>query len=353
MSMTYRPLGRTGLTVSTICLGTMTYGEQNTEADAFAQMDYALDHGVNFFDTAELYAIPPKAETQGRTETYIGNWFKARGNRNKVILASKVAGRDRGGMTWLRKDGSSPEVNKVQMIEALEGSLRRLQTDCIDLYQIHWPDRPMPWGSNPTAFKAKAYEGSENSMLEALETLQTFVKQGKIRFIGLSNESSWGAMQFLKLAEQHGLPRVETVQNAYNLLNRTYETGLAEISMREQVGLLAFSPLAQGYLTGKYLGGARPAGARSTLFNRGQRYETPNAEPAIRAYVDLAREIGWKAEELALSFVNSRPFLGANIIGATTMDQLRINIASIEKRMTEDIESRINAIHHIYCNPCP
>ena len=243
--------------------------------------------------------------------------------------------------------------HQKKMIEALEGSLRRLQTDCIDLYQIHWPDRPMPWGSNPTAFKAKAYEGSENSMLEALETLQTFVKQGKIRFIGLSNESSWGTMQFLKLAEKHGLPRVETVQNAYNLLNRTYETGLAEISMREQVGLLAFSPLAQGYLTGKYLNGARPAGARSTLFNRGQRYETPNAEPAIKAYVDLAHEIGWKPEELALSFVNSRAFLGSTIIGATTMDQLRINIASIEKRMTEDIENRINAIHHCYCNPCP
>ncbi|MEN9754222.1 MAG: hypothetical protein RLZ07_604 [Pseudomonadota bacterium] len=353
MSMTYRPLGRTGLSVSTICLGTMTYGEQNTEADAFAQMDYALDQGVNFFDTAELYAIPPKAETQGLTETYIGNWFKARGNRDKVILASKVAGRDRGGMTWLRKDGSSPEVTKEQMIEALEGSLRRLQTDCIDLYQIHWPDRPMPWGSNPTMFKAKTYEGSENSMLEALETLQLFVKQGKIRFIGLSNESSWGTMSFLHLAEKHGLPRVETVQNAYNLLNRTYETGLAEISMREQVGLLAFSPLAQGYLTGKYLNGARPEGARSTLFNRGQRYETPNAEPAIRAYVDLAREIGWKPEELALSFVNSRPFLGSTLIGATTMDQLKINIESISKPMTEELEIRINAIHHCFCNPCP
>ena len=356
--MLYRPLGRTGLSVSTICLGTMTYGEQNTEDEAFEQMDYALARGVNFFDTAELYAIPPKAETQGRTETILGNWFKARGTRDKVILASKVAGRDRGGMTWLRKDGSSPALTRAQMTEALEGSLRRLKTDVIDLYQLHWPDRPMPWGSNPTAFRAEAYEFGDHAvvdhaMMDALETLQDFVKQGKIRFIGLSNESPWGTMRFLHLAEKHGVPRIATVQNAYNLLNRTYETGLAEVSMREQVGLLAFSPLAQGYLTGKYLGGARPAGARSTLFNRGQRYETPNAEPAIRAYCDLARDIGWKPEELALSFVNSRPFLGANIIGATTMAQLTINIASIDKPMTQDLESRINEIHHRFCNPCP
>ncbi len=351
--MKYRPLGRTGLSVSTICLGTMTWGEQNTEAEAFAQMDYALDQGVNFFDTAELYAIPPKAETQGLTETYIGNWFAARGTRDKVILASKVAGRDRGGMTWLRKDGSSPEVTRAQMIEALDGSLRRLRTDYIDLYQIHWPDRPVPWGANPVAFKASTYQGAENSMLEALETLQDFVKAGKIRFIGLSNESSWGTMQFLHLAEKHGLPRVHTVQNAYNLLNRTYEVGLAEISMREQVGLLAFSPLAQGYLTGKYLDGARPAGARTTLFNRGQRYETPNAEPAIKAYVALAQENGLKPEELALAFVNSRSFLGANIIGATSMEQLRTNIASVGIPMTDELEARINAIHHRFCNPCP
>ena len=351
--MDYRPLGRTGLSVSAICLGTMTYGQQNTEAEAHEQMDYALAQGVNFFDTAELYAIPPRAETQGLTETYIGNWFKSRGNRDKVILASKVAGRDRGGMTWLRKDGRSPEVSRVQMIEALEGSLRRLRTDYIDLYQIHWPDRPMPWGSNPVAFKASTYQGAENSMLEALETLQEFVKAGKIRFIGLSNESSWGTMQFLHLAEKHGLPRVQTVQNAYNLLNRTYEVGLAEISLREEVGLLAFSPLAQGYLTGKYLDGARPAGARSTLFNRGQRYETPNAEPAINAYIALAREVGLKPEELALAFVNSRSYLGATIIGATTMDQLRTNIASVAVSMTDELEARINVIHHRFCNPCP
>jgi aryl-alcohol dehydrogenase-like predicted oxidoreductase len=337
--MIYRKLGRTGLDVSLICLGTMTWGEQNTEAEGHEQMDYALDQGVNFFDTAELYAIPPRAETQGATETIIGNWFQQRKNRDKVILASKVAGRDRGGMAYLRKGNILPEVNRAQMIEALDGSLKRLKTDYIDLYQIHWPDRPVPWGSNPMAFNAAAYEGPENSMLEALETMQEFVKAG--------------TMQFLKLSEMHNLPRVQTVQNAYNLLNRTYEPGLGEVSLREDVGLLAFSPLAQGYLTGKYLNGARPAGTRTTLFNRGQRYETPNAEPAIKAYCDLAKEAGLTPAQLALAFVNSRPFLGSNIIGATKMDQLKENIASVNIKMTPELEAKINAIHHRYCNPCP
>jgi aryl-alcohol dehydrogenase-like predicted oxidoreductase len=349
--MLYRKLGRTGLDVSTICLGTMTWGEQNTEAEAFEQMDYALTQGVNFFDTAEMYAIPPKAETQGRTETMIGHWFKARGNRDKVILASKVAGR--GAMNWLRKDGSNVEQTPAQMREAIENSLRRLQTDYIDLYQLHWPDRPMPWGSNPTAFKLETYQGHENSMLEILETLGTFVKEGKIRHVGLSNESAWGTMHYLALSDKHGLPRMASIQNAYNLLNRTYETALAEVSMREEAGLLAFSPLAQGYLTGKYLDGARPAGARTTLFNRGQRYQTPNAEPAIKAYVALAKEVGIRPEDLAQAFVNSRPFLGANIIGATSMEQLKIAIASIDIVMTPELEAKINAIHHTYCNPCP
>jgi aryl-alcohol dehydrogenase-like predicted oxidoreductase len=349
--MLYRELGRTGLNVSRICLGTMTWGEQNTEADGFEQMDYAVSRGVNFFDTAEMYAIPPKAETQGRTETIIGNWFKARGNRDKIILASKVAGR--GAMNWLRKDGSPVEQTPAQMREAIEGSLRRLQTDYIDLYQLHWPDRPMPWGSNPTTFKLETYQGQENSMLDILETLQRFVKEGKIRHVGLSNESAWGTMQYLALSEKHGLPRMASIQNAYNLLNRTYETALAEVSIREDIGLLAFSPLAQGYLTGKYLDGARPAGARTTLFNRGQRYQTPNAEPAIKAYVALAKEAGLRPEDLAQAFVNTRPFLGANIIGATTMVQLEIAISSVDIAMTAELEARINAIHHLYCNPCP
>jgi len=349
--MLYRKLGRTGLDVSLICLGTMTWGEQNTEAEGFEQMDYALTQGVNFLDTAEMYAIPPKAETQGKTETYIGNWFKARGNRDKVILASKVAGR--GAMNWLRKDGSPVEQTPAQMREAIEGSLRRLQTDYIDLYQLHWPDRPMPWGSNPTVFNYETFRGKENSMLEILETLQAFVKEGKIRHVGLSNESAWGTMTYLALSEKHGLPRIASIQNAYNLLNRTYETALGEVSMREEIGLLAFSPLAQGYLTGKYLDGARPEGARTTLFNRGQRYQTPNAEPAIKAYVALAKEAGLHPAELAQAFVNTRPFLGANIIGATTMDQLKMAIGAVDIAMPAELEAKINAIHHTYCNPCP
>ena len=349
--MKYRSLGRSGMKVSTICLGTMTYGEQNTEAEGHAQMDYALGEGVNFFDTAEIYAIPPKAETQGATETIIGNWFKARGNRDKVILASKVSGRS--VMTWMREDGVTPELTRKQMTFALEGSLRRLQTDYIDLYQLHWPDRAVPWGANPVIHRQENYEGPENSMLEALETLQDFVTAGKIRHIGLSNESAWGTMTFLNLAEKHGLPRVASVQNAYNLLNRTYEVALAEVSMRENVGLLAFSPLAQGYLTGKYLNGARPAGARATLFNRGQRYQTPGAEEAISQYCALATQSGFDPAQMALAFVNSRPFLGATIIGATTMAQLKTDISSIDLDLPKEIEDAINAIHQVHCNPCP
>jgi len=349
--MIYKKLGRTGLDVSLICLGTMTWGEQNTEAEAFEQMDYALAQGVNFFDTAEMYAIPPKPETQGRTETIIGNWFQQRGNRDKVILASKVAGR--GPMNWLRKDGSTVEQTPAQMREAIEGSLKRLKTDYIDLYQLHWPDRPMPWGSNPTVFRHETFQGAENPMDAILETLQTFVKEGKIRYVGLSNESAWGTMRWLGLSEARGLPRMQSIQNAYNLLNRTYETALGEVSMREDIGLLAFSPLAQGYLTGKYVDGARPAGARTTLFNRGQRYETPNAEPAIKAYVALAKEVGLDPAELAHAFVNSRPFVTSNIIGATKMDQLQLAVRSAEITMSPELEAKINAIHHTYCNPCP
>jgi aryl-alcohol dehydrogenase-like predicted oxidoreductase len=284
--MQYRPLGRTGLNVSAICLGTMTWGQQNTEAEGHAQMDYALDHGINFFDTAELYSIPPKPETQGSTERIIGSWFKSRGTRDKVILATKVIGRSE--MNWFRDDGSPGELSRAQIEEAVNKSLRRLQTDYIDLYQLHFPDRPMPWGSNPVIYRHQ--EGDSHPIEEILEVLGDLVKSGKVRHIGLSNESAWGTMTFLKHAETRGLPRVQSVQNAYNLVNRTYETALAEVSIREQVSLLAYSPLGQGFLTGKYLYGARPAGTRTTLFNRGQRYQTPGAEFAIEKYVELARE---------------------------------------------------------------
>jgi aryl-alcohol dehydrogenase-like predicted oxidoreductase len=347
--MEYRRLGRTDLNVSLICLGTMTWGQQNTEADGHAQMDYALDKGINFFDTAELYSIPPRPETQGSTERIIGSWFKARGSRDKVVLATKVIGRS--DSTWYRDDGSKGELSRVQIEEAVNKSLKRLQTDYIDLYQIHWPDRPMPWGSNPTIFRHQ--EGQSHPIAETVEVMTDLVKTGKIRHFGLSNESAWGTMTFLKHADAKGQARVQSVQNAYNLLNRTYEVALAEVTMHENVSLLAYSPLAQGYLTGKYLDGARPAGARTTLFSRGQRYENPTAEAAIRKYIALAREFGLDPAQMALAFVNSRPFLTSNIIGATSMEQLKTDIASIDVTITPELEERINAIHVEHCNPCP
>ncbi|QFU15085.1 aldo/keto reductase [Microvirga thermotolerans] len=348
--MQYRRLGRTDLNVSLICLGTMTWGQQNTEADGHAQMDYALDHGINFFDTAELYSIPPRPETQGSTERIIGSWFKARGTRDKVILATKVVGRSDN--TWFRDDGAKAELSRAQIEEAVNKSLKRLQTDYIDLYQIHWPDRPMPWGSNPTIYRHM--EGDSHPIEETVAIMSDLVKAGKIRHFGLSNESAWGAMTFLKATEATpGLARIQSIQNAYNLLNRTYEVALAEVSMREDVSLLAYSPLAQGYLTGKYLDGARPPGARTTLFNRGQRYETPGAEAAIRKYVALAREFGLDPAQMALAYVNSRPFVTSNIIGATSMEQLRTDIASIDVTITPELEKRIDAIHLEHCNPCP
>ncbi|MGX5736789.1 aldo/keto reductase [Bosea thiooxidans] len=351
--MEYRRLGRTDLKVSMICLGTMTWGEQNTEAEGHAQMDYAVEQGVNFFDTAELYSIPPKPETQGSTERIIGNWFKARGNRDKIILASKVCGR--GGNTWFRDDGGPTRVTRKQVFEAVEKSLKRLQTDYIDLYQLHFPERPMPWGSNPTRFSATSYEkpADETSIPEQLDAFAELVKAGKIRHLGLSNESAWGTMRFVADSEARGTPRVQSIQNAYNLLNRTFETALAEVALREDVGLLAYSPLAQGYLTGKYLDGARPDGARTTLFDRGQRYEGPGANDATRLYIQVAREAGLDPAQLALAFVNARPFVTSNIIGATSMEQLKTDIASIDVKLSPEIEAKIDMIHQLVGNPCP
>jgi aryl-alcohol dehydrogenase-like predicted oxidoreductase len=348
MTMQTRPLGRTGLSVPLICLGTMTFGEQNTQEDGFAQMDYALDRGIDFFDTAELYAIPPRAETYGATEVIIGNWMKARGNRNKITLASKVVGRS--PMNWARNNGEGPRVDKANIDEAVQKSLKRLQTDYIDLYQIHWPDRRINlfggWGY-------KDYKQDYNSFEDTLAALDVWVQKGAIRHIGLSNESPWGVMRFVEEAVRAGLPRIASIQNAYNLVNRVFELGLAEIAMREDVSLLAYSPLAQGYLTGKYLGGARPAGARTTLFERGQRYQGPGAETALKAYVDLAADHGLTPSQLALKFCATREFMTSVIIGATTMEQLVHDIDAFDAPWNEDLEKAIETIHATTPNPCP
>lgn len=351
--MEYRQLGHTDLKVSAICLGTMTWGEQNTEAEGHEQMDYALAQGVNFFDTAELYAIPPRPETQGSTERIIGNWFRARGNRDKVILASKIIGRS--GNDWFRDDGGPTRVNRKQIEEAVDKSLKRLQTDYIDLYQIHFPERPMPWGSNPTRFSQAAFEqpADETSIAEQLDAFADIVKAGKIRHLGLSNESAWGTMSFIAEAKASGRPRVQSIQNAYNLLNRTFETALAEIALRENIGLLAYSPLAQGFLSGKYLDGARPAGTRTTLFDRGQRYQTPGAEEAIKAYIALAKEAGLDPVQMAQAFVTSRCFVTSNIIGATSMAQLKTALGSAAVKISPELEAKIDAIHQRVGNPCP
>jgi aryl-alcohol dehydrogenase-like predicted oxidoreductase len=346
--MDYRELGRTGLRVSAICLGTMTYGEQNTEAEGHEQMDYAVDQGVNFFDAAELYPIPPKADTQGRTEDVIGAWFQARRNRDKIILATKVVGRT--GMTWFRKDKSPGRLTRAQITEAVEGSLKRLRTDYIDLYQTHWPDRPM------RIFGGLGYErfaGDEVAIEETLQALAGLVQQGKVRYAGVSNETPWGVMEYLNAAERHGLPRIVSIQNAYNLLSRAFETGLSEITEREQVGLLAYSPLGQGYLTGKYRNGALPAGSRKQLFDRLQRYETPQAGIAMEKYFELAGKAGISPTHLALQWVTTRWFVTANIIGATTMAQLKENLASVNTPLTGDVLQGIEDIHQLHSNPCP
>lgn len=351
--MQTRPLGRTGLSVPVICLGTMTFGEQNTEAEGHQQMDYAVSRGVTFFDTAEMYAVPPKAETYGATERIIGSWLKKRGRRDDIVIASKVAGA--GAMTWLRPDEAPTRLTRAQMQIALDQSLKRLGTDYIDLYQLHWPERPAPFGANPARFDAEGWapRADETPIAEQLDTLDGFVRAGKVRFIGLSNESAWGTMTFLKEAEARGLPRVQTVQNAYHLLNRTFETALAEVALREEVGLLAYSPLAQGFLTGKYLDGARPAGARVTLFDRQQRYQKPGSEEAIRDYLAIAREAGLDPAVMAIAFVASRPFVTSAIIGATSMAQLKTAIDAGETTLSPDVLAAIDAVHQLRGNPAP
>jgi len=343
----YRKLGRTNLEVSLIGLGTMTWGLQNTQRQGFEQMDYALDHGVNFFDTAEMYAIPPSAKTFGTTETIIGNWFASRLNRDKVILASKITGPE---MQWVR-DGTN-YIDKKNILLAVEGSLKRLQTDYIDLYQLHWPNRGSyhfgkVWGFNPK-FDVQA---EQDNFLEVLETLNALIKEGKVRHIGLANETAWGLSRWLKLAEQNNLPRMASIQNEYSILCRHFEPDLSEIAIHEDCGLLAWSPLTRGMISGKYLNGAKPEGARLTIETRPEHRIHPNTDAAIAKYIELAKNYDLDVTQMALAFVNAQPFVNSTLIGATRMSQLKSNIASIDLTLSAEVREKIEEIRRDHPMP--
>ncbi|ELH4236136.1 NADP(H)-dependent aldo-keto reductase [Vibrio fluvialis] len=344
--MQYTKLPHSSLEISKLCLGTMTFGEQNTQAEAFNQLDYALERGINFIDTAEMYPVPPKAETQGKTEEFIGNWLEKSGKREKVVLATKVAGPR--NVPYIRENMA---LDHRHIHQAIDDSLSRLKTDYIDLYQLHWPQR------QTNTFGQLNYpypdQQEEVTLIETLEALSDLVRMGKVRYIGVSNETPWGLMTYLRLAEKHDLPRMVSIQNPYNLLNRSFEVGLSEISHYEGVKLLAYSPMAFGVLSGKYLNGARPTGARCSLFERFQRYFTPQGLKATEAYVNLAREFGLDPAQMALAFVNQRPFVASNIIGATNLQQLKSNIDSLELELSEELLLKIQEIGTLYSNPCP
>ncbi|EJC6735236.1 NADP(H)-dependent aldo-keto reductase [Vibrio vulnificus] len=344
--MQYTKLPHSTLEISKLCLGTMTFGEQNSQQDAFEQLDYAVAQGINFIDTAEMYPVPPKAQSQGLTEQFIGNWLSKSGKREKVVLATKIAGPR--NVPYIRDNMS---LNRRHIHTAIDDSLTRLQTDYVDLYQLHWPQR------QTNCFGQLNYPypdtQEEVTLIETLEALNELVKAGKIRYIGVSNETPWGVMTLLRLAEKHDLPRIVSIQNPYNLLNRSFEVGLSEISHYEGVQLLAYSPMAFGTLSGKYLDGARPKGARCTLFERFQRYFTPQGLEATNAYVSLARDYGLDPAQMALAFVNQRPFVASNIIGATTLDQLKANIESLNVKLEDEVLNKIQQIGTTYSNPCP
>ena len=345
--MKFKKLGTTDLDVSLICLGTMTWGTQNSEKDAFEQMDYSVSNGVNFFDTAEIYSVPPNSESYGKTEVMIGNWFEKRKNRNKIILASKVAG---PGCEWIRGGGNNFEEKKIG--EAIEGSLKRLKTDYIDLYQLHWPERSTNYFGKRD-FTLDDNEGNWNSFESILEALKKFIKSGKIRYIGMSNETPYGLSKYIELSKSKNLPRMMSVQNPYNLVNRTYEIGMSEISIREKCGLLVYYPLAAGALSGKYRNGKMPKNSRQALFKGWERHLNPLALKAYDEYFELARDSNLTMVQLAQAFVNSRPFVTSNIIGATTMDQLKENIESIDIKLSNEIIEKINLIHNKNPNPSP
>ena len=346
--MKFKKLGHTDIDVSLICLGTMNMGEQNTEEEGFEQMDYSFDQGINFFDTAEVYAVPPRQETQGKTEVIIGNWFVKSKKREKIILATKMVG---PGVEWIRNGGGNYTEKNIAI--AIDGSLKRLQTDYIDLYQLHWPER------NTNYFGKRNYEhdsgeGKWNDLESVLKALKKFVDQGKIKYIGISNETPWGLSKFLEVAEQLNLPRIVSVQNPYNLLNRAYDIGMSEISCREKVGLLAYSPLAIGYLSGKYRDNQIPKNSRIGLFGDfWTRYKEDNAKKAVDDYYKLAKENGLTLTQMSLAFVNSRPFMTSNIIGATTMEQLKENIGTADIDLSDEIVEKINLIHSNNPNPTP
>ncbi|MBN8033144.1 NADP(H)-dependent aldo-keto reductase [Vibrio vulnificus] len=344
--MQYTKLPHSTLEISKLSLGTMTFGEQNSQQDAFEQLDYAVAQGINFIDTAEMYPVPPKAQSQGLTEQFIGNWLSKSSKREKVLIATKIAGPR--NVPYIRDNMS---LNRRHIHTAIDDSLTRLQTDYVDLYQLHWPQR------QTNCFGQLNYPypdtQEEVTLIETLEALNELVKAGKVRYIGVSNETPWGVMTLLRLAEKHDLPRIVSIQNPYNLLNRSFEVGLSEISHYEGVQLLAYSPMAFGTLSGKYLDGARPKGARCTLFERFQRYFTPQGLEATNAYVSLARDYGLDPAQMALAFVNQRPFVASNIIGATTLDQLKANIESLNVKLEDEVLNKIQQIGTTYSNPCP
>lgn len=345
--MEYRRLGRTDLNVSALCLGTMTWGKQNTAEEGFAQMDLAVEHGINFFDTAEMYAVPTSAETAGKTEEIIGEWFARSGRRQDIILATKAAGPG----DWIKHIRGGPRLNREHLEQAVEGSLKRLRTDVIDLYQLHWPER------STNFFGRLGYKHRQDEQAvpieETIDALEGLIKAGKIRHYGLSNETAWGAMKYVMEAERRGAPRPVSIQNPYSLLNRSFEVGLAEVAHREDIGLLAYSPLAFGMLSGKYRDNTWPEAARLTLFKQFSRYTNPQAEAATEKYCQLAEAHNLSPAQLALQYVTTRPFVTSNIIGATSLAQLEENLRSIEVPLDKELEKALDAIHAEHPYPSP
>ena len=349
--MRYRKLGNTNIDVSVICLGTMTFGEQNSEKDGFEQMDYAIDKGVNFIDTAEMYAVPTRAETYGKTEEIVGNWIKSKKNRDKIILATKIASKS-NGLSWVREGGKKLSFNKKNVNAAIDASLKRLKTDYVDLYQLHWPERNVP-KFGVMDFEYDPNDNEWTTIEEVLENLNQLITQGKVRHIGVSNETPWGLMKFMQVAKEKKLPIMVSIQNVYNLVNRVFDIANSEVSLRENCGLLAYSPLAGGRLSGKYLNDQNPKNSRYTLFaSIFERHRTPRGEVAISKYVNLANKYNIAPSTFANAFVNDRPFVTSNIIGATTMDQLKENIESIDIKFSDEILREIEDIHLADPNPC-